>query len=109
MSSNSTALRASSSLSSTSCSFSPGRMPMTSISASGAMALARSITRILGILGTNTSPPSICSMARMTKRTPCSNESQKRVMRGSVMVRRPCSRWRKNTGTTLPRLPTTLP
>ena len=82
---------------------------MISISFSGATARARSITVMLGILGTNTSPPCICSRQRITKRTPWSRVSQKRVMRSSVTVTRPFWRCLRNTGTTLPRLPTTLP
>ena len=51
----------------TSCSFSPGRIPIISICASGATA-CRSITFMLGILGTNTSPPCICSRQRISVR-----------------------------------------
>jgi len=40
------------------------------ICALGTMALARSTILVLGIFGTKTSPPSICSMQLMTKRTP---------------------------------------
>jgi len=89
--------------------FSPGRMPMYSTAHPGATASARSTSRILGILGTKISPPCICSIASITKRTPCSRVSQKRVMRGSVMVILPRLRCSMNTGMTLPRLPTTFP
>ncbi|OPZ74914.1 MAG: hypothetical protein BWY80_00376 [Firmicutes bacterium ADurb.Bin456] len=79
------------------------------ICASGAMAFARSVIFILGILGTKTSPPCICSMALITKRTPCSNDIQKRVILSSVMVNIPLGRCLMNNGTTEPREPTTLP
>ena len=82
---------------------------MTSISQPGATACERSTRLIDGILGTKISPPCISSMERSTKRTPCSRVSQKRVICGSVMVRRPFSRWARKIGITLPRLATTLP
>ena len=59
---------------------------MDSTSHPGAMVSAMSVSFMLGILGTKISPPCICSMQLTTKRTPCSSVSQKRVMRGSVMV-----------------------
>ena len=39
----------------------------------------------------------------------CSSESQKRVMRSSVIVTVPLARCLRNNGTTEPRLPTTFP
>ena len=57
------ACRASSEVIRISCSFSPGRMPISSCGTSGAIARARSTTCIDGILGTNTSPPSMFSSA----------------------------------------------
>src|SRR5206468_310555 len=64
---------------------------------------------MLGIFGTKTSPPCICSMQRITNRTPCSSVIQKRVMRSSVTVSVPAFLCSRNKGMTLPRLPTTLP
>jgi hypothetical protein len=109
ISSSSTALRASSVETSTSWSFSPGRMPVTSIWQPGAMASARSRMVMLGIFGTKTSPPCMCSRQCMTNRTPWSSVIQNRVIRLSVIVTVPVLRWSAKTGMTLPREPTTLP
>src|SRR6266851_5510265 len=57
MSSVSTVCRDSSSETSTSCNFSPGRIPMYSTWHPGAMVSARSNNLMLGILGTKTPPP----------------------------------------------------
>ena len=103
------AWRASSSVSRTSWIFSPGRMPMTLRVASGASASAMSVTRMLGILGTKTSPPCIRPMQSMTKSTACSSVIQKRVIASSVIVSSPVAACCLNSGITLPRLPTTLP
>ena len=46
------------------------RIPITSISESGAITCARSVILVLGIFGTNTSPPNILSILEITKRTP---------------------------------------
>ncbi len=64
---------------------------------------------MLGIRGTNTSPPCIREMAASTKATASSSVSQKRVIRSSVIVMRPVCRCSRKIGMTLPRLPTTLP
>ena len=72
-----------------SCSFSPGRMPMISTGRPGAMASARSVTRIDGIFGMKISPPTLRSRAFITRSTASSRVIQNRVMRSSVMVRRP--------------------
>ncbi len=79
--------------------------------ADGAMAIARSLTRVAGILGTKISPPWVSSMHDSTKATPWSSEIQKRVMRGSVIGNSlaPCASRRLKKGTTEPREPTTLP
>ena len=66
---------------------------------------------IKGSIGTKISPPCMRSSACMTKSTPCCREIQKRVMRISVMGKnsaRSAIRLR-NSGTTEPREPTTLP
>src|SRR5437667_3448840 len=75
MSGISTALRDSSEEISDSWSFSPGRMPVTSISHPGASALARSTLDMLGILVTNTSPPCMAVRELHTKLTPWSRLS----------------------------------
>ncbi len=102
-------MRDSSSVISTSWIFSPGRMPMISRSASGASASAMSSTRMLGIFGTNVSPPSIHSRQSMTSCTACWRVIQKRVIAGSVIVSLPSWACCLKIGMTLPRLPTTLP
>jgi hypothetical protein len=84
-------------------------MPMMRRSAFGATTAAMSVTRVEGILGTKTSPPRMVSSELSTKRTACSSVIQKRVMRSSVMVTAPSRACRRNSGTTDPRLPTTLP
>ena len=109
MSSSSSVLRASSSETSTSCSFSPGRMPMDSTSHPGAMRLRHIGQPHAGNLGDENFAAVHLLDAAHDKRTPCSSVSQKRVMRGSVMVILPRLRCSMNTGITLPRLPTTLP
>ncbi len=67
--------------------------------------------RMLGILGTNTSPPCITRRVESTKSTPSSSVIQNRVMRSSVIGSADApsrtSFW--NSGTTEPRDPTTLP
>ena len=50
---------------------------------------ARSMIRMLGILGTKTSPPCIGSIELSTNSTACSSVIQKRVMRSSVIVSLP--------------------
>ncbi len=61
----------------------------------------------------NTSPPepgSASADACSTSCTASSIDMKKRVIRGSVTVTGPpASIWRMNVGTTLPRLPSTLP
>ena len=86
MSLNSLVMRASSSNIMASWSFSPTRMPIIFILHFGAMAIARSITFMLGIFGTNISPPFIMPRLFMTKSTPCCSVIQNLVMRLSVMV-----------------------
>src|SRR5439155_733987 len=71
----------SSSVSRTSWIFSPTRLPIVLRRASGAIAFARSVIRMLGTLGTNTSPPCITSMHRITKRTPCSSVPREGIRR----------------------------
>ena len=90
--SNSRVERASSRDISTSCNFSPGRIPMVDTSQPDAIDSAKSIRRMLGIFGTNISPPCIWSNAFITRRTPCSRVIQKRVIRSSVTVILPSSR-----------------
>ena len=84
-------------------------MPITRRSASGAIASAMSVTRMLGIFGTYTSPPPIVDRQSSTNATAWSSVIQKRVMRSSVMVSTPVSACALNSGITEPRLPTTLP
>src|SRR3989344_284475 len=107
--SNSLLWRLSSSAKSTSWSRSPWRMPINCTSEEGASTEIRSIMRMLGILGTNTSPPCMRLMQSDTNRTPCSNVIQNLVMRSSVTVIFPLFACFMNKGTTLPLLPTTLP
>ena len=104
-------MRASSSVTMTSCSFSPGRMPTILCLSPGAMQRARSVMRMLGIFGTKISPPAIWPSEVSTKSTPCCSVIQKRVMRSSVIGRSPApsSIRRRKSGTTQPREPTTLP
>ena len=64
---------------------------------------------MLGILGTKISPPRISSAERIANSTPCSSVIQKRVIARSVTVTRPLARCAAKSGTTLPRLPMTLP
>jgi hypothetical protein len=101
--------RASSSVSSTSCSFSPGRMPTIRRSTPGASASATSTIRMLGIFGTKVSPPRTSGSELSTNSTASCSVIQKRVMRSSVMVTRPVCACCLKIGMTLPRLPTTLP
>ncbi|MNF87372.1 hypothetical protein D3C84_698370 [compost metagenome] len=84
---------------------------MISWGSSGAMALARSVMRTDGILGTNTSPPFMRTKLVSTNSTPCCRVSQKRVISAWVMGRRlaPSLINRSKKGTTEPRDPTTLP
>ncbi len=84
-------------------------MPTTLRLQSGAMARARSAMRMDGILGTDTSPPRMRARLSSTKSTPWRSVSQKRVISSSVMGRTPVLRRSRKSGTTLPRLPTTLP
>jgi hypothetical protein len=93
----------------TSWSFSPGRMPTILRSASGASTSAMSMIRMLGILGTNVSPPWTRPMHDRTNSTASGTVIQKRVMRSSVIVTTPSCACCLKIGTTLPRLPTTLP
>ena len=67
--------------------------------------------RMLGIFGTKISPPDISARLESTKETPCSRVIQKRVMRGSVIgsVVAPFASSSRNSGTTEPREPMTLP
>ena len=69
----------------------------------------RALGAVLGIFGTNVSPPWIRSSELSTKSTACSSVIQNRVIRSSVIVRTPVSACALKMGTTLPRLPTTLP
>ena len=78
-------------------------------SASGASAFARSTIRMLGILGTKVSPPRTRSIELSTKSTAAGSVIQNRVIRSSVIDSFPVSAWALKMGTTLPRLPTTLP
>jgi hypothetical protein len=55
------------------------------------------------------SPPCISSAERMANPTPSSSLIQKRVIARSVTVTRPDARCAAKRGTTLPRLPMTLP
>ena len=64
---------------------------------------------MLGILGTNVSPPCTSASELSTKSTACSSVIQKRVIRSSVIVTTPVSACALKNGMTLPRLPTTLP
>ena len=65
---------------------------------------------MLGMRGTNSSPPCIWSNESMTNCTAWSRVIQKRVIRLSVIGRLlPSAASRRNSGTTEPRLPTTLP
>ena len=64
---------------------------------------------MLGIFGTNISPPVTSGIELSTNSTACSSVIQKRVMRSSVIVSTPVSACCLKIGTTLPRLPTTLP
>ena len=64
---------------------------------------------MLGILGTNVSPPWTRSIELSTKSTAASSVIQNRVMRSSVIVSLPVRACCLKIGTTLPRLPTTLP
>src|SRR5882724_11492405 len=109
MSRNSSVFLASSSEISASCSFSPGRIPITSTSQPGATVSARLTSFMLGIFGTKISPPCITSILFTTKRTPCSRVIQNLVIRASVIVIFPFFLCSTNTGITLPRLPTTFP
>src|SRR5713101_5181303 len=68
----------------------------------GAIDSTRSARRKLGIFGTKISPPRICSIQRMTKLTPSSRVTQKRVIRRSVIVILPRLRCSRNMGITLP-------
>ena len=76
---------------------------------SGATAVARSASRIDAIFGMKTSPPRIIPKQRSTNSQPSSSVSQNRVMRGSVIGITPDFRFSRNSGTTLPREPMTLP
>ncbi|MNV58252.1 hypothetical protein D3C71_1506150 [compost metagenome] len=75
------------------------------------MALARSVIRTDGNLGTKISPPFILPKLSSTKSTPCCKVIQKRVISSWVMGKASApwsiSFWKK--GTTEPRDPTTLP
>ena len=64
---------------------------------------------MLGILGMKISPPRMRERLASTNSTPWASVIQKRVMRGSVIGTTPRCRAARNSGTTLPRLPTTLP
>ena len=84
-------------------------MPTTFCTASGATALARSVTFIDGIFFTYTSPPTMSSKACQTSSTPCSRLIMKRVIRGSVIGTSPLPRTCMKNGITDPRDPITLP
>ena len=85
-------LLASSLVTITSWSFSPGLTPMTFFSHLGHIASARSpIPHALGILGTNNSPPTIFSTHWRTKSTPFSRVIQNLVICGSVTESTPVS------------------
>ena len=68
-----------------------------------------SISRMLGILGTNVSPPWTIGRQLSTNSTASGSVIQKRVMRSSVIVIVPVRACCLKIGMTLPRLPTTLP
>ena len=68
-------------------SFSPGRIPISTRGAPGAIASARSVTRMLGMRGTYNSPPAMSSKHEITKSTASGNVIQNRVIRRSVMGR----------------------
>ena len=95
----------------TSWSFSPGRMPIILTGRSGAMAFARSIILMDGILGTKSSPPFMRVKFFRTKSTASLRRSQNLVM--SLWVTgisfAPRSMRPRKNGTTLPREPMTLP
>ena len=65
--------------------------------------------RMLGIFGTNVSPPWTSSIELSTNSTASSSVIQNRVIRSSVIVSTPVSACCLKIGITLPRLPTTLP
>ena len=74
------------------------------------MASASSVTRMDGIFGMKISPPTLRSRAVITRSTASGRVIQKRVMRSSVMVSGdPAASCLRNSGTTDPREPTTLP
>jgi hypothetical protein len=64
---------------------------------------------MLGIFGTNVSPPWTSGIELITKSTASSSVIQNRVIRSSVIVTTPVSACILKIGMTLPRLPTTLP
>ncbi len=78
---------------------------------SGASTRARSVIRMLGIFGMKISPPCMLSSDEITKSTPCCRVIQNRVISASVIGSSvaPSRTSRSNSGTTLPREPTTLP
>jgi len=75
----------------------------------GATAATTSAMPVLGSFGTKTSPPCIRSIESRTNRTPWSSVIQKRVIAGWVTVTWPFCLCFRNSGMTLPRLPTTFP
>jgi len=86
-------------------------MPTILCGSPGAIALARSVTFIDGILGTKISPPFIISKEERTMLIPCSSVIQKRVMSGCVigMKSAPSATSLRKKGNTLPRDPMTFP